>query len=36
MYGDDEMHRDSMITNLKKGLDWFRENNTNAYMALLD
>lgn len=30
------MHRDSMITDLKKGLDWFRENNANAYMVLLD
>jgi hypothetical protein len=30
------IHRDSMITDLKKGLDWFRENNANAYMVLLD
>ena len=24
------------IQDLRKGLDWFRENNTKAYMALLD
>tara|TARA_R110000751_G_scaffold241862_4_gene342306 strand:- start:1107 stop:1364 length:258 start_codon:yes stop_codon:yes gene_type:complete len=25
-----------MVGDLKKGLDWFRENNAKAYMALLD
>ena len=30
------MHHDSMNTDLKKGFDWFRENNAKAYMALLD
>ena len=30
------MHHDSMITNLRKGLDWFRMNNAGAYMVLLD
>jgi len=24
------------IQDLRKGLDWFRKNNTKAYMALLD
>ena len=26
----------SMITDLRKGLDWFRKNNAEAYMILLD
>ena len=26
----------SMITDLRKGLDWFRKNNATAYMILLD
>ena len=26
----------SMITDLRKGLDWFRMNNAEAYMVLLD
>ena len=30
------MHHDSMTTDLRKGLDWFRENNSKAYMTLLD
>ena len=30
------MHHDDMTADLKKGLDWFRENNTDAYMVLLD
>ena len=30
------MHHDSMITDLRKGLDWFRKNNAEAYMVLLD
>jgi len=30
------MHQDSMITDLRKGLDWFRMNNAEAYMVLLD
>ena len=30
------MHHDSMITDLRKGLDWFRMNNPEAYMVLLD
>ena len=30
------MHHDSMITDLRKGLDWFRKNNPEAYMVLLD
>jgi len=30
------MHHDSMITDLRKGLDWFRINNAEAYMVLLD
>ena len=30
------MHHDSMITDLRKGLDWFRKNNASAYMVLLD
>ena len=25
-----------LITELRKGLDWFRMNNTEAYMVLLD
>ena len=30
------MHHDSMINDLRKGLDWFRINNAEAYMVLLD
>ena len=30
------MHHDKLITNLRKGLDWFRKNNAEAYMVLLD
>ena len=30
------MHSDSMINDLRKGLDWFRKNNATAYMILLD
>ena len=25
-----------LVENLRKGLDWFRKNNTKAYMVLLD
>lgn len=27
---------DSIVINLRKGLDWFRRNNAEAYMVLLD
>ena len=30
------MHHDGLITELRKGLDWFRKNNPEAYMVLLD
>ena len=30
------MHHDGMVTNLRKGLDWFRKHNAKAYMVLLD
>ena len=30
------MHHNSMITDLRKGLDWFRQHNARAYMVLLD
>ena len=30
------MHHDKLITDLRKGLDWFRMNNAEAYMVLLD
>ena len=30
------MHHDSMIIDLRKGLDWFRQHNPKAYMVLLD
>ena len=30
------MHHDSLVTDLRKGLDWFRTYNSNAYMVLLD
>tara|TARA_R110000803_G_scaffold154619_1_gene219395 strand:+ start:1143 stop:1397 length:255 start_codon:yes stop_codon:yes gene_type:complete len=30
------MHHGSMNTDLKKGLDWFRENNAKAYMVLMN
>jgi len=26
----------TLINDLRKGLDWFRQNNSNAYMVLLD
>ena len=28
--------RQGLITDLRKGLDWFRMNNAEAYMVLLD
>ena len=31
-----EMGLDTDIINLRKGLDWFRKNNSEAYMVLLD
>ena len=30
------MHHNSLIADLRKGLDWFRMNNAEAYMVLLD
>ena len=30
------MSNNSMITDLRKGLDWFRQHNAEAYMVLLD
>ena len=37
MRGDHKSLMDaSMITDLRKGLDWFRKNNASAYMVLLD
>jgi len=30
------MHHDTLVTDLRKGLDWFRKNNAEAYMILLD
>ena len=30
------MHHDKMITDMRKGLDWFRKNNVEAYYVLLD
>ena len=29
-------HDTKLITELRKGLDWFRMNNAEAYMVLLD
>jgi len=30
------MHHDNLVTDLRKGLNWFRKNNSEAYMILLD
>ena len=30
------MHHDKLVTDLRKGLDWFRKNNAEAYIKLLD
>ena len=30
------MHHDGLITELRKGLNWFRKHNPEAYMILLD
>ena len=30
------MYRDNIVSELRKGLDWFRKNNPTAYMILLD
>jgi len=30
------MSNPSIIKDLRKGLDWFKENNTEAYITLLD
>ena len=29
-------YNDIIVTDLRKGLDWFRKNNAEAYMVLLD
>ena len=29
-------YNDEVVTDLRKGLDWFRKNNAEAYMVLLD
>ena len=29
-------YNDKAVTNLRRGLDWFRMNNAKAYMVLLD
>ena len=29
-------YNDDLVTDLRKGLDWFRMNNAKAYMVLLD
>ena len=31
-----EMGMTDVVPNLRKGLDWFRKNNPEAYMVLLD
>ena len=31
-----EMGMTDVVPNLRKGLDWFRKNNSEAYMVLLD
>ena len=30
------IHNDKIINDLQKGLDWFKQYNTDAYMVLLD
>lgn len=30
------MHNDKIITDMRKGLTWFRKNNADAYYVLLD
>ena len=30
------MHHDGLVSELRKGLDWFKKNNPKAYMVLLD
>ena len=32
----DKSYRHGMVVELRKGLDWFRKNNSEAYMILLD
>ena len=29
-------HKHTSVTDLRKGLDWFRTHNSRAYMVLLD
>ena len=29
-------YNNKLVTDLRKGLDWFRKNNPSAYMTLLD
>ena len=29
-------YNNKLVNDLRKGLDWFRKNNPNAYMILLD
>ena len=29
-------YNDDLVTDLRRGLDWFRKNNAKAYMVLLD
>ena len=33
---DTGQYNDKIVTDLRKGLDWFRMNNAEAYMVLLD
>ena len=30
------MHHNTLVIDLRKGLNWFRKNNPKAYMVLLD
>ena len=36
MFKDDELEFGWSMKDVKKGMDWFKENNSKAYMVLLD
>ena len=36
MQYDRKIHNKELVTNLMKGLDWFKQHNAKAYMVLLD
>ena len=36
MQYDRKIHNEELVSNIRKGLDWFKQYNAEAYMVLLD